>query len=197
MSHFSPICPPFLHHFPPFFFLVGTVSYIFHHVFVTTSHFPPFFSISPHFPPFSPIFPPFSPIFPHFPSFSLIFPIFPIFPVACWILGYSRYGYFLGLQELVNRGSLSALACFHPLRCYYCVFAYCLCQVSAIIGRGEDHVGVEIPFTLRAKTVLDESQREVCGRCLNGRSTRKTFAVVAVTRPLLQENPPPPGGVGG
>jgi ATP-dependent Clp protease ATP-binding subunit ClpC len=33
-------------------------------------------------------------------------------------------------------------------------------EVSAIIGRGEDHVGVEIPFTLRAKTVLDESQRE-------------------------------------
>mmetsp|Transcript_77296 Transcript_77296/g.128920 ORF Transcript_77296/g.128920 Transcript_77296/m.128920 type:complete len:967 (-) Transcript_77296:1820-4720(-) len=33
-------------------------------------------------------------------------------------------------------------------------------EVNAIIGRGEDHVGVEIPFTLRAKTVLDESQRE-------------------------------------
>ena len=66
MSHFSPICPPFLHHFPPFFFLVGTVSYIFHDVFVTTSHFPPFFSIFPHFPPFFLIFPHFS----HFPHFS-------------------------------------------------------------------------------------------------------------------------------
>ena len=94
MSHFSPICPPFLHHFPPFFFLVGTVSYIFHDVFVTTSHFPPFFSIVPHFPPFSLISP-------HFPSFPLIFPHFPHashFSVACWILGYSGYGYFLGLQ---------------------------------------------------------------------------------------------------
>ena len=86
MSHFSPICPPFLHHFPPFFFLVGTVSYIFHDVFVTTSHFPPFFSISPHFPPFPPIFPhfsSFSPIFPHFSSFSPIFPIFP-WPAGYW-----------------------------------------------------------------------------------------------------------------
>ena len=78
MSHFSPICPPFLHHFPPFFFLVGTVSYIFHDVFVTTSHFPPFSSIFPHFPPFSPILP-------HFPPFSLVFPIFPIF---LWPAGY-------------------------------------------------------------------------------------------------------------
>ena len=98
MSHFSPICPPFLHHFPPFFILVGTVSYIFHDVFVTTSHFPPFFSISPHFPPFSPIFP-------HFPPFSRIFPRFPHFPhfsVACWILGYSGYGYFLGLWGVLR-----------------------------------------------------------------------------------------------
>ena len=75
MSHFSPICPPFLHHFPPFFFLVGTFSYIFHDVFVTTSHFPPFFSISPHFPPFSPIIP-------HFPSF------FPFSPFFQWPAGY-------------------------------------------------------------------------------------------------------------
>ena len=69
-----PIFHPFLHHFPPFFFLVGTFSCIFHDVFVAISHFPPFFSISPHFPPFPPIFP-------HFPPF----PHFPIFP---WPAGY-------------------------------------------------------------------------------------------------------------
>ena len=56
---FHPFAPPFLHHFPPFFFLVGTVSYIFHEVFVTTSQIPPFPLISPHFPSFSP----FSPFF--------------------------------------------------------------------------------------------------------------------------------------
>ena len=33
-------------------------------------------------------------------------------------------------------------------------------QVSQIIGRGEDQVGVEIPFTARAKKMLDESQKE-------------------------------------
>ena len=68
-THFYPISP----HFSPFFFLVGTSSYIFHDVFVTISHFPPCFPISPYFP--------------HFPHFS----------VACWIFGYSEYGYFLGL----------------------------------------------------------------------------------------------------
>ena len=49
------------------------------------------------FPPNFPHFPPFSPISPHFPSFSLIFPHFPHFSMACWILGYFGYGYFLGL----------------------------------------------------------------------------------------------------
>eukprot|EP00667_Euglena_gracilis_P000566 EG_transcript_566 len=33
-------------------------------------------------------------------------------------------------------------------------------EVSAIIGRGEDQVGVEIPFTPRAKKVLDGSQHQ-------------------------------------
>ena len=42
-------------------------------------------------------FPSFLPIFPHFPPFPLIFPHFPHFSVACWILRYSGYGYFLGL----------------------------------------------------------------------------------------------------
>ena len=71
-------CPcPIFHPFaPPFFFLVGTLSYIFHDVFVTTSHFPPFSPISPHFPPFPPI----SPHFPSFSPFSLIFP----WPAGYW-----------------------------------------------------------------------------------------------------------------
>ena len=53
-----------------------------------------FFFISPHFPSFSLIFL-------NFPSFSLIFPHFSHlshFSVACWILGYSGYGYFQGLR---------------------------------------------------------------------------------------------------
>ena len=47
-------------------------------------------------------FPSFPLISPHFPSFPLIFPHFPHlsrFSVACWILGYSGYGYFPGLGE--------------------------------------------------------------------------------------------------
>ena len=56
--------PPFLPHFSPFFFLVGTFAYIFQDALVTISHFPPFPPIPPpHFPP-SPPFPPHFPMFP-------------------------------------------------------------------------------------------------------------------------------------
>ena len=48
--------PPFVPCFSPFFFRIGTFSYIFDDVFLTISHFPPFPPIFPHFPPFPPFF---------------------------------------------------------------------------------------------------------------------------------------------
>ena len=53
---FPPHFPPISTHFPPFppfFFLGGTFSYLFHESLVNVSQFP---SSSPHFPPFPPFF---------------------------------------------------------------------------------------------------------------------------------------------
>ena len=132
MSHFSPISPPFLPHFPLFSFPVGIFSYIFHDVLATISHFP-------HFPPTPHQSPPFSPISPHFPHF-------PHFPVACWILGYSGYGYFLRLG--VVWCGVVVPRCAAPHHCSLLVVALCGAALRAALSRFQVLGGFLLPVVI-------------------------------------------------
>ena len=109
MGEMGPARVPFFHPFAPHFYTISLhFSFLLEHFHTFSMMYLQQLPIFPHFSPFSPIFP-------HFSSFFLIFPIFPIFPVACWILGYSGYGYFRGLPLTRTAtcpapGALSSLA---------------------------------------------------------------------------------------